>query len=110
MHTLDDEIARHLQRALESGELREAESFGKPLPYDAGWEATPDALRMPMKILKDAGAAPPEIAWFHERALLKAALDAADSADARRKLELRLAEIEQRIALRLEALRRHASL
>ena len=110
MHTLDDEIARYLQRALESGELREAEGFGKPLPYDAGWEATPDALRMPMKILKDAGATPPEIAWFHERALLRSAVEAAADDETRRKLRLRLAELEQKISLRLEALRRHASL
>jgi len=30
--TLDEEIARHLQEALASGELKGCEYFGKPLP------------------------------------------------------------------------------
>src|SRR5262245_34892019 len=109
MRTLDEEIARYLQAALDSGQLREAESFGKPLPHDPGWDSTPEALRMPMKILKDAGAVPPEIEWFHERARLRAAMTAAVDPDTRRKLQLRLTDLEQKIALRLEALRRNPS-
>jgi hypothetical protein len=54
MRTFDEEIARHLKEAAESGELTRAKSYGKPLPEDPGWASTPDALRMPMKILKDA--------------------------------------------------------
>ena len=72
MRTLDEEIARRLQEAAESGELSLAKAYGKPLAHDPGWDSTPEALRMPMKILKDAGAIPPEIAWFHERARLRA--------------------------------------
>lgn len=105
MRTLDEEIARHLQAAAESGELSRAEGYGKPLPHDPGWEATPEALRMPMKILKDAGATPPEIEWFHERARIKAALAAAVDAAERQRLQRRLVEVAQKIALRLEALR-----
>lgn len=110
MRTFDEEIARHLQEAAESGELSRAEGYGKPLPGDPGWEATPEALRMPMKILKDAGAIPPEIEWFHERARLKAAVEATTDPSERRKLQLTLIELEQKIALRLEALRINASL
>jgi len=36
MRTLDEEIARHLKEAAESGELRQAKSYGKPLPEDPG--------------------------------------------------------------------------
>ena len=110
MRTLDEEIARHLKQAAASGELSHAKSYGKPFPDDAGWEATPQALRMPMKILKDCGAAPPEIAWFHERARLKAVIEASPDACERQKLQLKLVELEQKIALRLEALRINASL
>ena len=105
MRTFDEEIAQRLQQAVDSGELRHAASYGKPLPDDPGFDATPEALRMPMKILKDAGAAPPEIAWFHERARLRAAIEATTDADERQALALRRNELEQKIALRLESLR-----
>src|SRR4249920_1426494 len=108
MRTFDEEIARRLQEAADSGELAGAAGYGKPLPDDPGWEATPPALRMPMKILKDAGAAPPEIAMFHERARLKRALEVATDSLERKRLQLQLAELEQNLALRLEALRTNA--
>ena len=110
MRTFDEEIARCIQEAADSGELGTAASYGKPLRDDPGWEATPAALRMPMKILKDAGSTPPEIAWFHERARLKAALAAASDPVERRQLLLRMNDLEQKIALRLEALRIHSQL
>lgn len=110
MATFDEEIARHLQAAAASGELAQAQGFGKPLIDGAGWDDTPPALRMPFKILKDAGVAPPEIALFHERARLRAELEAATGEDDRRQLMLRLSELEQRLALRLESLRANASL
>jgi len=110
MRTLDEEIARHLKEGAESGELRQAKSYGKPLPEDPGWESTPEALRMPMKILKDAGVVPAEIEWFHERARLKASIEAASDRAERRQLQLKLIELEQKIALRLEALRVNSTL
>jgi hypothetical protein len=110
MPTQDEEIARHLSAALASGELRAAPSFGKPLAHDAGWDATPEELRMPFKILKDAGFAPPEVALFHERARLTQEIAQAADPGQRRKLQQQLAEMEQKIALRLEALRLRRSL
>jgi hypothetical protein len=76
MKSLDEEIAAYLQQALAAGELKSAPSFGKPLPDDAAWNETPEALRMPFKILKDAGVPPPEIELFHQRAALRAQLAA----------------------------------
>lgn len=110
MPTLDDEIARHLAEAAASGELQAAPSYGKPLAADEGWDATPQALRMPFKILRDAGFAPPEIVLFHERTDLRRRLEAADSDAEENALQVQLAQLEQRLGLRLEALRRNASL
>ena len=110
MPTQDEEIARHLREALASGELAGTPGFGKPLPEDAGWEATPEELRMPFKILKNAGFAPPEIALFHERAALNAALGASADEGEQKALRQRLSDLEQKIALRLEALRSHGRL
>jgi hypothetical protein len=108
--TLDDEIGRHIADAAASGELATAASYGKPFAEDEGWHETPAALRMPMKILKDAGVTPPEIAWFHARADLRARFAAATDAADRQRLAQALADLEQKIALRLEALRINANL
>lgn len=105
MPTQDEEIARHLRDALASGELAAARGFGQPLPEDAGWNATPEALRMPFKILKDAGFIPAEVELFHQRAALSASLEHCASDAGRRALQRQLSELEQQIALRLEALR-----
>jgi len=110
MRTFDEEIARHLQEAAASGELSRAKGYGQPLAEDSGWEATPAALRMPMKILKDAGVAPPEIAMFHERARLRAAIAAATAASERGNLQRQLGELEQMLAFRLESLRMNAQI
>jgi GNAT superfamily N-acetyltransferase len=108
--TQDEEIARHLREALASGELAAAKGFGQPLPPDEGWNATPEALRMPFKILKDAGYVPAEVELFHERAALSASLERCDSDMERHELLRKLSELEQRIALRLEALRVNGTL
>jgi DNA-binding GntR family transcriptional regulator len=110
MPTQDEEIARHLREALESGELAGTPGFGKPLPEDAGWEATPESLRMPFKILKNAGVVPAEVELFHERAALSAALEASDSEAERNAVRRKLSDLEQKIALRLEALRVNGTL
>ena len=110
LRTLDEEIARHLQEAQASGELALAKGYGKPLPDVPGWDDTPEALRMPFKILKDAGVPPPEIELFHERARVRQALEACTDDAQREVLRRKLSELEQRIALRLESLRINSSL
>ncbi|MDT8999026.1 DUF1992 domain-containing protein [Paucibacter sp. APW11] len=106
----DEEIALHLQQALQNGELKQAESFGKPLAEDAGWEATPEGLRMPFKILKNSGYAPPEVDLFKQRAALAAELQLCADEAQRQALRLQLSELEQKLALRMESLRAHARL
>jgi hypothetical protein len=111
MPTQDEEIARHLREALESGELAGIPGFGKPLPEDdAGWNATPESLRMPFKILKNAGFVPPEVELFHERAALSALLQSCQSETERTEVRRKLRDLEQRIALRLESLRANGTL
>ena len=110
MPTIDEEIAYKLRQAELSGELKNANGYGKPMVDADGWFETPEALRMPFKMLKDAGFAPPEIALFHERAALAEALKSAKDETARVEIQRQLSALEQKIALRLETLRQHASI
>ena len=110
MPTQDEEIARHLREALASGELAGVEGFGKPLPEDAGWDATPEPLRMPFKILKNAGVVPAEVELMHERAALSRSLAECTSDADRIELRRQLGDLELKIALRLESLRINGTL
>lgn len=110
---VEDQIGRHLAESERSGELRAAPSFGKPLDFGDGYDETPAELRMPMKVLKDAGVVPPEVEVMREIAALQAELDALGpgaEGDAARALRQRLAEKRQALALRLEKLRLSGSL
>jgi Domain of unknown function (DUF1992) len=102
----EDHIGRALRDSERSGELKAAPSWGKPMDFGDGYDETPAEMRMPFKILKDAGVVPHEVLLFREAAALReqiAALDA-DSAAAL-PLRQRLIDIEQSLALRLERLR-----
>ena len=108
MRSIDEEIARHLQEAAASGELSKAQGYGKPMIEDRGWDDTPQTLRMPFKILKDAGVVPPEIELFHQRAALAKALQDCTDPEQCKSLLRQKSDLEQKIALRLEALRSNA--
>jgi hypothetical protein len=105
LRTQDDAIAEHLEQARRSGELRSAESYGKPMRDMDGWHETPTEFRLPFKILRNAGIAPPEIELFHRRAALRRELADCASEEDRQVLRQRLSEVEQFIALRLEGMR-----
>lgn len=105
LRSQDEAIAEHLAQAEASGELRSAESYGKPLADADGYLSTPVEFRMPFKILKNAGVAPAEVALFQRRAELRRTRDAAQSDDERRALDEKLAELDMAIALRLEGMR-----
>ena len=110
MRNMDEEIAKRLAEAAASGELSKAEGYDKPFAESDGWNETPEALRMPFKILKDAGVVPREVEMFRERAELAARLQACTDPDEQRALNQKLIDLEQAIALRLEALRINPSL
>ena len=105
LQLVEDEIARKLAQAHRSGELQAAESYGKPMVENAQWEQTPEEFRMGFKILKDAGVVPPEVELFQQRARLREALAQACDETERKSLHTALSAVEQKIALRLEALR-----
>jgi hypothetical protein len=107
---LEDHIGQALRESEASGELRAAPSWGKPLQLADGYDETPDALKMPMKILKDAGVAPPEVGLMREIAALRATLAGADDDPALRPQRQRLADLRQQLALRLEKLRTSGAL
>jgi hypothetical protein len=102
---LEDEIGRKLREAELSGELRSAKGFGEPLAAAEGWDQTPDALRMPFKILKDAGVVPPEIELMKQRASLRDQLAACTQPQEQALLKQKLSALDLSISLRLEALR-----
>ena len=109
---LDDHIGRSLAASEASGELQTARSYGKPLDLGDGYDETPAELRMPFKMLKDSGFVPPEVTLMREIATLRQALAAGGGASTpatdadRHRQRLRLAELEQQLALRMESLGR----
>jgi hypothetical protein len=105
LELVEDEIGRKLAEAHRSGELQTAENYGKPMAEDSDWEQTPEEFRLGFKILKNAGAVPPEVELFQQRGRLRQALEEAGTEEERRQLQSLLGELEQKIALRLEALR-----
>jgi hypothetical protein len=105
LRTQDEMIGERIAQAQRSGELQSAPSYGRPMPEAEGWHETPTELRMPFKILRNAGVAPPEIELFHRRAALRRAVAECASEEERKTLQQRLNELEQLIAFRLERLR-----
>jgi hypothetical protein len=101
----EDHIGRAIAESEQSGELRSAPSFGKPLSFGDGYDETPDELRMPMKVLKDAGVVPPEVEAMQRLAALRRAAEAAATPEEARALQQQASELQQSIALRLERLR-----
>lgn len=105
MPTLDEEIARHLRESEASGELRSAKDWGRPLDFGDGYDDTPPELRMPFKVLKDAGIVPHEVVMMRRAAELRAAAEAAADPATAEGLRRQVADLQQQIALRLEHLR-----
>ena len=105
LRLLEDDIGRKLSESHANGELKTAPSYGKPLNLGDGYDATPEELRMGMKILKDAGVVPPEVELMREIAALKQSLEGTPDDASTRAANLRLQSMQQQLALRLERLR-----
>lgn len=110
---LEDHIGRSLAQSEQTGELRSARSYGKPLDLGDGYDETPAELRMGFKMLKDAGVVPAEVELMRDiealrlqLARVEATLDAAQA----QALRQRLSEKQQQLSLRLEKLRISGSL
>ncbi len=101
----EDHIGRAIAESEQNGELQRAPSYGKPLGFGDGYDETPAELRMPMKILKDAGVVPPEVEAMQRLAALRAAAEAAATPEEALALRQQVSDLQQAIALRLERLR-----
>jgi hypothetical protein len=105
LELVEDEISRKLAEAHASGELKSAKGYGQPLVNPEGWDETPEEFRMGFKALKDAGFYPPEVELMRRRSELRAVLASMSEAPERVMLALELASLDQRISVRLEAVR-----
>jgi hypothetical protein len=106
---LEDDIGRALRESVRSGELQSAPSYGKPLNFGDGYDDTPAELRMPMKVLKDAGVVPPEVEVMQRIAALEQRAAAAAEPEAA-ALRREAADLRLALSLRLERLRLSGSL
>ena len=108
LRSLDDRIGEMMRAAEQSGELRAAKSWGKPLDLGDGYDETPAELRLGYKILKEAGCAPAEVQLFNEAAALRRQLQQfeAGSAEAER-VRRQLLDVEATLCLRLESIARN---
>ena len=105
MSGIDDDIERRIARQVAEWQ-RGVSGRGTPLQIDSAWLQTPQGLRLPFQVLKSAGVPPREIDLLHERARLRERLQETLAEDERTALQRRLSELEQHLAVRLEALER----
>ena len=105
LRLLEDDIGRALRESEASGELKAAPSYGKPMSFGDGYDETPDELKMPYKMLKDSGYAPPEVQLMRDIAALQAELETRPEGEQAHAKRLRLSEMRQQLALRMEKLR-----
>ena len=102
---LEARIAEALRVAQESGELKSAKSYGKPIDFGDGYEDTPAELRMAFKMLKDSGYAPAEVQMLHELAGLRKEYATLDpESEAAKKLRAKISEMQVKVAMRIEKL------
>jgi len=100
----DDVVRKWMEQVERTGEMRSA--AGKPLDLDDGFDQTPEEMRMAHRILKNAGYVPVEVEQMQTLSALRARLDACTEAEARTRLQQRIAELDTKLRVRLEHLRR----
>lgn len=105
MAGVDDIIKQWVERVEKTGELKHIEGFGKPFNFADGYLETPDDLRMAFKILKDAGYVPAEVEMLNRLAALREELAATQDTEQQRVLRVKIAEMQQKVAMMLGALR-----
>ena len=106
MAGVDDIIGGWVKQAEKSGELRRGRYWGKPIRFDDGFAETPAELRMTHKILKNAGFVPAEVEMMQELERLRRCLDETEADADRQALRREIAELRQRLSVRLEKYQR----
>ncbi|POZ60288.1 DUF1992 domain-containing protein [Chromobacterium alticapitis] len=106
LETFDQEIAAYIRRSEESGELRRASNWGKPLEAEEGYEATPADLRMGYKILKNAGVVPPEVEMMKTLRDMRLQLSTLEAGSSQAQdLKQEIQKLQLALALQMDALR-----
>ena len=105
MAGIDEVIRQWVQKVEKTGEIRNTPGFGKPFEFEDGYLQTPTELRMAYKILKDAGYVPAEIEMVQRLAALREQLDATQGEQQQRELKVKIAELQQKVTMMLEAMR-----
>ncbi|UWQ22672.1 DUF1992 domain-containing protein [Jannaschia sp. W003] len=97
---------RLIARAEAQGDLRGLEGEGKPLPPAEGGAYVDPIESAGFRMMAREGALPPEVVLAKQAAALREELKATEGEAERRALMTRLADIEMRRAMRMEARRR----
>ena len=105
MAGVDEIIRQWVQKVEQTGEIRNVKGFGKPLELHDGYLETPTELRMAYKILKDAGYVPAEIEMLQKLAAMREQLDKTTDATEQRALKQKIADMQQKVTMMLEAMR-----
>jgi hypothetical protein len=103
---VDEIIRQWVQKVEQTGELRGGSGFGKPLDLADGFLETPEELRMAHKVLKNAGYVPAEIEMLQQLAQLRELLSGTSDAQQQRELKVKIAKLQQKVTMTLEAMRR----
>ena len=105
MAGVDEVIRQWVQKVERTGEIRNVPGFGQPFNFNDGFLETPAELRMAYKILKDAGYVPAEVEMVQRLATLREQLDATRGEAEQRELRIKIAELQQKVTMMLEAMR-----
>ena len=105
MAGVDEVIRQWVQKVEKTGEMRNVPGFGEPFDFKDGFLETPSELRMAYKILKNAGYVPAEVEMVQRLATLREQLDATRGEAEQRELRIKIAELQQKVAMMLEAMR-----
>lgn len=102
--SVEQDIERRIAREIQRWQ-QQIQTAGQPTQIDEAWLHTPEHLRLPFQVLKTAGIPPQEVELFQQRAQLRARLDSSSNTEEQQQLRQQLSELEQQLAMHLEALR-----
>ena len=105
MSTLRYLAERLIGRAEAAGDLRGLAGEGRPLPEAEGGAHVDPVEAAGFRIMAREGALPPEVVLAKQAQALRAELAAAEGEAARKAVMARLADVEMRRAMRMEARR-----
>ena len=105
MAGVDEIIRQWVQKAEKSGEVRDLPGFGEPFRFEDGFLETPTELRMAYKVLKNAGYVPAEIEMLQNLATMREELNAESDPKKQHELKVKIAKMQQKATMMLEAMR-----